>query len=416
MWSSRSGRLRYPKLFGVLVIVALVSIGCSSGSVPRLEHTELFSLEYGRLENRIDLFRDHLVSSEKTRMVMSDGLFFVANGASNKIMEFTSYGDLISLYYNPNENPQPVSVQSPGQGEQLLNRSATVYPFLDVGEVAVMSDKTVLAEDRVPDRVAVFDDELGVKLNRVVVRFSGDGERIDYLGQEGVGGSYLPYIQRIDVTADDHVVVVTVAPPHWLIFWYDEAGRLMRRITISPETLPMPDGIEAVPVVESIVADRELPRLYLKMNYYVQARDPETGARFGIEELISRVYWMDVQTGVYDGYVPVPRNSRYDELRGETVDYYYELIDAAPGQHLFLLSQIDTTTSELMILHAGGRVVRRREIELDYSNVLYRDLSVSPTGVLCGLLGDRDRAVVQWWRTDRLFDNEIAPQQRVSEP
>jgi hypothetical protein len=384
----------------------LVLTGCAGRGVPQLESNELFRLGYGKLEGQLDLFRENLVSTRKTRMVMSDGLFFVSNGPSNKIMEFTSYGDLISLYYNSQENPRPVSVRAPGRGEQLLNRTATSYPFVAAGELAVTSDKTVLVEDRVPDRVAVYDEELGVKLNRVVVRFDPESDQVDYLGQEGIGGSYLPYIQRIDVTNNDHIVVVTVAPPQWLIFWYDRTGRLLRRITISSETLPVPGNVEVVPVVESIMPDRERLRLYLKMNYYVQARDSETGARFGIDEVFSRVYWMNIESGVYEGYVAVPRNTRYDEMRDRTDEFYYELLGTAPGEHLFLLSQVDANTSELMILHTGGRVVRRREIELDYSEVLYRDLFVSPTGILCGMVANAEYATVQWWRTDKLFANE----------
>lgn len=377
---------------------------CVRGALPRLESRELFRLGYGKLEGELDMFRTGLVGNTRTRLVMSDGLFYIANGASNKVMEFTSYGDLITLFYNPQENPQPVSVQSRGQGERLFNLKAIPHAFIDVGEVAVTSDKIVLVEDRVPDRLVSLDEELGVKPNRIVVRFDPASDQVDYLGQEGVGGSYFPYIQRLSVTNNDEIVVVTVADAQWLVFWFDSEGRLLRKITIRPESLPASDQHDAIPILESIVPDRELPRLYLKMNYYVPSRDEETGARFGIEELISRIYWISADDGVYEGYVDVPRNTRRDRLRDERQEYYYELIDAAPGEHLFLLSQITPEISELLILHTGGRVVRRREIVLDSEEVLFRDLDVSSGGILSALFATRADARVLWWRTDRLFD------------
>ena len=88
---------------------------------------------------------------------------------------------------------------------------------------------------------------------------------------------------------------------------------------------------------------------------------------------------------------------------GEQTEFQYEFLGTAPGEHLFLLSQESTQTSQLLILNANGRVVRRRTLEIDYDEVIYRDLHISDTGVLSGLLATREDVRVVWWRTDRLF-------------
>jgi hypothetical protein len=389
------------------VSALLLLTGCGRGSVPILEEEQLFSLEYGKMEDQVELFLDGSAVTRKTRIAMRGGLFFVASGYGNRIMEFTSYGDLLTLYYNPSQNPRPVMLQSGNDEERVTNRRAYEYPFNTVGEVAVTSAKTLLVEDQVPDRVAVFDEELGVRLNRVVVRLDRAGNQIDYLGQEGIGGSFFPYIQEIEVTANDEIVVITTAPPLSIVYWFAADGTLLRRVELTPETLPVPEEVAAAPLLESIHADHELRRLYAKINYYVQGSENGDGSDTSVDRLMSRVYWINIEDGGYEGFVDVPRNVKRDSVLGafgEEDEFFYEMLGAASGEHLFLLSRESSTESQLLILHTSGKVVRRRKLGIDYNDVVIRDLHVSHNGILSGMLATRDDVDLVWWRTDRLFE------------
>lgn len=402
--------------------IALLS-ACSRTQVPLLEEEVLFSLEYGKMEDQVELFLDGSAVTRKTRLAMRGGLFFVASGYGNRIMEFTSYGDLLTLFYNPAQNPRPVMLQSgtadADDGEpadssspqadsvRLTNRRAYPYEFNVVGEVAVTSDKRLLVEDQVPDRIAVFDEELGVRLNRVVVRIDRGGNQIDYLGQGGIGGDFFPYIQEIDVTGDDEIVVITTAPPKTIVFWFSADGTLLRRIEITPDTLPVPTEVSARPILESVHADNELRRLYAKVNYYVTDAPAANGSGSAVDRLMSRIYWIDIDDGTYDGFVDVPRNVSRDSLLGafgEEEEFFYEFVGAASGEHLFLLSQESEERSQLLILHTSGKVVRRRTLDIDYNEIVIRDLDLSNNGILSALLATRDHVDIVWWRTDRLFE------------
>jgi len=355
-----------PPRLPVFLLAVLALAGCSRVHVPVLEKQELFSLEYGKMEDQVELYFDGSAVTRKTRIAMRGGLFYVASGYGNRIMEFTSFGDLLTLYYNPGENPGPVLLQSGNDGARTTNRRAYEYPFNVVGEVAVARANTLLVEDQVPDRVAVFDENLGVMLNRVVVRLDESGNQIDYLGQEGIGGTFFPYIRHIDVTAGDDIVVTTIAPPVTIVYWFDADGRLLRRVEITPDTLPVPTEVSASPILESIRPDHDLRRLYLKINYYVRngPRDEEGGAV--IDRLMSRIYWIDIDDGRYEGFVDVPRNVKRDSVFGslaEEEEFHYEFIGAASDEHLFLLSQESRRQSQLLILHTSGKVVRRRTLD-----------------------------------------------------
>lgn len=399
--------LRSATLVFLPVLVGSVLFGCSSAQVPVLQEERLFSLQYGKMEDQVELFLDGSAVTRKTRLAMRGGLFFIASGYGNRIMEFTSYGDLLTLYYNPAQNPRPVMLQAANDEVRLTNRRAYEYEFNVVGEVAVTSDNTLLVEDQVPDRVAVFDEDLGVRLNRVVVRLDRSGNQIDYLGQQGIGGDFFPYIRQIDVTANDEIVVVTTAPPRSIVFWFASDGTLLRRIEITPDTLPVPEEVTASPILETLHADHELRRLYAKVNYYVSDAGIATDGASAVDRLMSRIYWIDIDDGSYEGFVDVPANVRRDDVLGrfgEEEEFYYEFVGAASGEHLFLLSQESRERTQLLILHTSGKVVRRRALDIDYNEIVIRDLHLSHSGILSALIATREDVDIVWWRTDRLFE------------
>ncbi|MFO8064144.1 MAG: LIC_12708 family protein [Spirochaetota bacterium] len=398
-------------LGGILLIVFLLS-GCMPGQVRSLDRDVLFDLDIGRGEDEIDLFQvDGGPLDEKTRVVMRDGLVYVANGASNKVMEFTSYGDLLSLWYDPDTNPRPVLLQATPTENTVTNKRAHPYAFNQVGEVAVTSDKEIIAEDKVSGERSIHDDELGVTLNRIVLRFSPSGDLIDYLGQEGIGGTPFPYIQNVHVTAHDEIVVVSRTMDSWLVFWYDETGDPIYNTEISLDRLPVPEGDDVIPQLGTIIPDQNVRRLYLKLDYYEESYDTDTGSNYGINRTASRVYWLDLDSGKYEDYVDIPENTQSASgsniFDRETTEHMYEFVGTAPGNHLYFLSREDEEQTQLLIMNTGGRVVRRRNLEVQDEAVAYKTFSVSPDGVLVALLGFQDRAELMWWRSDRLLDTEL---------
>jgi hypothetical protein len=393
-----------------IVCAALFLGACGPREIRYLEQQELFSLSLGRSEDQLDLFQvDSAGQARRTQVFMRRGLVYLADGSANKIMEFNSYGDILSLVYNPEENPRPVLLRSNPEGGAVANRRAVSYNFTEVGEIAVTSDSWLLVEDRLAEERALFDEDLGVALNRIVLRFGADGRLVDYLGQEGVGGTPFPFVSRLTVTNRDEAVIVSRTLRNWLVFWYDKRGNLLYRADIDLNRLPVPEESgEAIPLLETIIPDREEARLYLKIDYYQESVDAGTGSSYGIESTASRIYWLDLNEGIYSGFVEIPENVK--AVPGPTIfdrteqRFLYEFIGTAPGEHLYLLSREDQNQTQLLVMHTSGRVVRRRYLSLDEQDIVYRDYHVSPQGVLTGLLGFNDHAKVVWWRSDRFID------------
>jgi hypothetical protein len=288
--------------FTAALIVSLLLASCVPKELEELNREELFSLQLGKMDNQIDLFQvGGVMAGAKNRIYMRDGLFYLANGNSAKIMELSSYGDLIFLLYNPNENPPPTSFRNPQNADQAgteegtqpggtqegtqpaepagqeqaersaeplaSTRRAVTYPLRRIGEIVVDSRKQLYVEDTVSEERQVHDKELNVLLDRVILRFDRHGDLRDFIGQEGVGGTPFPYVDSLYITDLDDLVVICRTPRYWHVYWYSPEGFLLYQVAIDQDHMPLQEG-DPVSSLGRIVPDRDDPQLYLMIYTY----------------------------------------------------------------------------------------------------------------------------------------------------
>jgi len=294
---------------------------CSnSRTVETLKREQLFTMSYGLLEDQLNLFTlKGNAPPLKTRLAMRDGIFYIVNGNAGKILTTSSFGDLLAMIYNPDRNPAPIVLKTADSATPVdtssaaRTRSALSYPFSEPGEISVNSRRSLFVEDRVPEERRSKDAATGAELEYVVVRFASDGTYMDYLGQEGVGGTPFAYITGIHVSTNDECIVVTVIPDAWMIFMFDERGSLMSTITIKRDELPVPQAegkaSEAAVLIASldgIYPDPEGGNLFIKIDYYKETVDEETKTPSGIILDSSYVWHMDRESGIYTGNHEIP--------------------------------------------------------------------------------------------------------------
>ncbi|SIQ06000.1 hypothetical protein SAMN05920897_10366 [Alkalispirochaeta americana] len=378
------------------LLFSLLFSGCDDSAAVILEREERFRLGLGFLEDELGLFgRDNTVPQQPNSVVMRDGLVFVGNGSANKIMGFTSFGDLVRLIYQPRDNPRPVTLSEGNFGEESGTRRAVPFPFEGLGRIAVDSRRFLYAEDRIPRNRAIWDEELGVHLNRQIFRFDNNGQMVDYLGQEGIGGTPFPFIHDLTVTKRDELAVITRIKEGFISFFYSSEGDFLTAVEIGRDRLPLPSEDEGyIPVLNEVVAGVDEPRLYVKISYYRAQKDAAAGRDHGIALDHARVYWIDLVSGRYEGFVELPRGN------GEE---HFELTGVARGEHLFLLSRENPSRVQLVIMNDEGRVLRRRSLEVSEVDLTARSFYLCYDGVLTALLGYHDQAQVVWWRSDRLL-------------
>ena len=74
--------------------------------------------------------------------------------------------------------------------------------------------------------------------------------------------------------------------------------------------------------------------------------------------------------------------------------------------YFYLLAYSDTNLYTLTILDPAGKVRAQRHMVIEDSELIYRDTHLSSTGIVYGLLADRTRAHISWWRSDMLLKRE----------
>lgn len=397
-------KLRFTnRAFTVLLAGLLVLIGsCSSDTTPVLEREARFELGIGHLEDEIGLFsRNGVIPNIPNTVTMRNGMIYIGNGSSNKIMGFTSYGDLVRLVYRRRNNPQPVTLGT-GSSEVddvLVTRRAVPFSFNQLGLVTVDSRRFLYAEDRLPANRAVWDDDLEVMLNRVILRFDTEGNPIDYIGQEGVGGSPFPHITRMTTNSRDELVVITTTQSRHFVHFYTSAGDPLTTVEIGRDRLPVP-ALDSgyIPVLDDVIAGVNTRRVFVKVSYYRALKDPASDKEQGIGFDHSRVYWINLHDGKYEGYIELPRDTGVDRK-----EEHFELVGVARDGHFFLLSREDEAGIQLVIMNDQGRVLRRRSLQIPERDLVSRSFYLDHDGVLTALLVYPDRAVVAWWRSDRLL-------------
>jgi len=381
------------KIFGLhftFVLFYLLASLFSCNTESGMERHLLFNLSLGKGEDQLDLIQmANIPFNKKTRIVMKDGLVFIGNGNSNKVMEFNSFGDILSLYYNPHENPKPVLLSDVSGGGEYSNRNAYAFNFRNTGEIAVTGKGHLLVEDSVPDNRLDYDEDTESTLSRIVLQFDGEGNFINFLGREGIGGTPFPYIEKIEVNKKDDVIIITRIIKKWIIYWFSEDGSLKFTINIPLDDLPVPQEGTYIPSLETIVSDQNRNLLYLKINYYNKVDS-------SINYSESYLWTLDLNQKKYTNSIRIPE---VDAAKSDDISGFLGVNSAG---NFFFLSHLSDNTFQIMVLNDTGSVIIRRDLTMMDNEISYRNIYLDSEGILVALLGKNDTVEIVWWRSDQL--------------
>jgi hypothetical protein len=401
-------------------VAVLLFASCAAGEKPSVavKREQLFTLGYGPAEDQLDLFQiGGSRASLKTCLTMAEGIFYISNGAGAKVVRYSSFGDPLSMIYNPDEASEPVvlkAVSAEGEaGESAssadpegLGRKAVPYPFRAVGEIAVDAKQSVYVEDRLPPERRVEDKESGALLDHVVLRFDKDGRLVYYLGQEGIGGTPFPYILGLYTMPSDDCVVVSMTQSGWLVHWFDKSGVLVSSLKLRRDELPMPDKKQGLTAsLDRIVPDLSGRNLLLKVDYYREVADPATKAPAGVEFASSWTYRMDLSDGKYvDRWQIRAIEKTAKGADGQSIKYSrVPAFLGAAGRALFFIYADDDGNTYVSTFDRITREVDRYSIDIAADELYYNTFYLSREGVLCAVLCTKYEARIAWWRFDKLI-------------
>ncbi len=381
---------------------------CVEKDTAVIEKQDLFHLSMGKTEDAMDLIQlPGIPFKDRSRLVMKNGLFYISNGNSGKVMEFNSYGDILSLYYNTKKNPVPLLLEGNTKGEGVSNRKAFPYSFNHIGEIEVTSKGELLVDDEVPANRVEYDDESASVLNRVVLLFSKEGKLSGYLGQEGLGGTPFPYIDRIAVNNHGDIVVFTRTIKTRVVYWFTSEGSILYTITFPLSALPGIEGKQLVSFLDDMTVSRTEQVIFLKIDYYscIKESGESENSNPG-DYLESRIWEFSVPENRYTGSMVIPRvkgpSYGVKPEQQRQYDYIYTFLGCDNYGRFFFLVHLSEDHFQLLVLASNGTVLSKNQLNMDDSEITYSSFYLTETGLLTALLAKVDRVDIVWWRSDKI--------------
>lgn len=395
---------RIPLIF--LALLSLLLSACGRDQAASIAREDHFTLDIGRLEDQLALYS--LEGDREIRGVniaMRDGLFYISDGNGQKIVQYTSYGDLLFMIYNDETNPAPLSLKTNIEDSAVVTRWAFTYPLREPGHLAVDSRRHIYAEDRLPDDRYSVDPESRALLDSIVLHFDQDGRFVEYLGREGIGGSPFPRISGIYTSLHDEIAVVCRIPTGWDIYWFDSAGMLLYLVQLKNSAVPVPpDWSGVLASMDTVMPDPDSRTLYFKVDYYRDTFDESTNTRSGNEPDSSIIWIMNVETGAYTGRIEAPFLEYTFNENGRKVSARvpYSMLGVIRDGRFFLSFPAESGYS-ILILSADAGDRHQGTIRVDQDEIQFNTFNLSADGILSALLVGNYEAKLVWWRIDKIL-------------
>ena len=293
----------------VIIVFCLFFTSClKNETVQSISETELFSLHYGNFEEQLSISDLNDVGNVRFGIAMQDGFFYIVNGESKKILELNSYGDLLTLFYNEGSQTARL-LENSNRPDKSIHHDIS-YPFDYPGMIAVDSNKNVYTVCSIPWNRQEKSDDGTTLYSHTVLRFARDGSSVDYIGQQGPGGTPFPYIKNIYTTSKDELVVVASSSEGMLVYWFASDGFLKYMIPVitkdAPSAIDKENLSDIFLTIQNVIPDPVSYKLYVQIDYYSTYVDEESKVQSGINYVQTLLYPLNIESGTYEEPVSVP--------------------------------------------------------------------------------------------------------------
>lgn len=393
---------------GIIFLAGLVFSSCQrTETIQTISEIELFTLPYGKFEEQLSTADLNSIGNIQFGIEMRDGFFYLVDGDAKKIMEINSYGDLLTLFYNEDAEIADLFAESKRMDKSIHHEIS--YPFDYPGKIAVDSKKYIYAVCSIPrDRQEKSDDDTMLYSN-TVLRFARDGSFVEYLGQQGPGGTPFPYIKNIYTTSKDELVVVCTSTEGAVVYWFSSEGFLKYMIPVSKKDIPLVKGInensDVYLSIEGVIPDPASYHLYVQVDYFSSYVDEDSKVQSGVNYIQTLLYSLNVEEGIFEEPVSIPpyEESVVADYSRLTYRIPYEFLGVTKNGWKFFILKNDDGFNIEMIQNENQRILRRH-FKANHNNILYNTMSLSQDGIITALYIEKEKARVVWYRTDSLID------------
>ena len=387
-------------------VLALSSCG-KNDKIQTISETELFTIPYGKFEEQLNVTDLNNVGNVRFGIEMQDGFFYIVNGDSKKIMELNSYGDLLTLFYN--EDSETAKLINHSNRDAISNHHEVSYPFDYPGKIAVDSNKNIYTVCSIPADRHEKSEDGSMLFGQTVLRFARADSSVEFIGQQGPGGTPFPHIKNIYTTVKNELVVISSSTEGLLCYWFGEDGFLKYMVPVLTSNAPTIEGkdenAEVYLTIQNVIPDPSNYRLYVQIDYFSTYIDEDSRVQSGIDYIESLLYPLDVEEGVYLDPISIPpyEESVVADYSRLTYEIPYNFLGMTANGWKFFILKTDAGFNIQMIQEESQKMIRR-QFKANHRDILFDTMTLSKDGILTGLYLEKDKARVVWYRTDKLID------------
>ncbi len=391
--------------------LAVLAVACDHVDSVSLSREDLFTINLGKLENQFDyFFNTRLPRQTRNSVYFDDGVFYIINGNAQKVMSFSMLGELIMLFYNPDKNPVPVLLPTaarPKDDYEIVSRRAVPVDFSDIGAFGIDTAKNIYVEDEWSGPSEGEPQPSSVNFRKIIRRFDRLGHPLEYIGRTGINGLPFPAIEDIQLTGDNHLVVVCRTTKGLTVYWLDDRSRPLYEVQFDYLRLPASSDPQIISTLGKIVPDFHERKLYLMITRYANIKDESTGLVSRVNHVESLIYTFDLEREKYlpdPVVIPAEFGQRSDPLftrEKQKAALPYSFLGVSSDNHFYLMKMKNKTTYELLVLDTSGRTVKKIRLFIDDTDMVSADFHISHTGLLYALIAETTCARVVRWRSDR---------------
>lgn len=334
------------------LIVAFACVALLAACHPASRLTEgrtLFDIGYGKSDSSLDVAS---AGQSDISISMNRGIMHLLSRGEGKILRVSSYGQTLTMWYDPRKGSAPLLLKSVAMDDlaaaKELGRFAIQVPFTDPSLLAVDARQRLYVADA-----------------GMIRRFESDGSELRPLGREGPDSSPFSGVTELKVLENDELAVSCVSESGTEIYFFERAGGFLNRLSLGDQNLPTPAPLAqkysrgaGSRIIASL--ETEEPSLlggklavFLKMNYYLEKTDPQSGVTLSIDPAGSWIIAVAAATGdILDSF------ALQSSVSDSGIDQ--ELIAVSSGEIICVRWANESIGGDIFCYSQKGKIVGKR--------------------------------------------------------
>ncbi|WP_024654102.1 LIC_12708 family protein [Borrelia persica] len=373
------------KLYKIHLSILFMIISCNTKTLNELGKQQ-FKIPFGTLPGKITPLTNKFTNSAFD-IKTYNGLVYIVEAKTNKLMIFTSYGKLIQTYQNSifktNDNLKIKKVD--------FENIQAIYPSKDF----------IIVSDKIDNKKSQFDEKENIAYSTQIFILNKDSS-VAILGQEGHNGTPFPEVCDINIDDGNNIAIITIYNEGYIIYSYKQDLSPLYKIYINTNILQIPEEEKKKYniSIDKIFFEVNKKIIYAKTTHYENIRTNENINDLGVKIKNQYFYTMSLNKNKefeIKNKITLPQN-----LLDDQQESFINIIGIQKEKIIASTNMKNLSNTLIWKLDNKGKI-KEQMILIEPPNLKFLAESLSKDGILSILYGEKNGVSVYWWNLNTLL-------------